>query len=507
MSRPACAPGGSRYIIAMTKFSIADLMARSGVKFGTSGARGLVSDLTDRIAYAYTAGFLNHLADSGQLGSAAGVVVGGDLRPSTERIMTAVACAVRARGLEVVHAGRVPSPAVLLHGIARKIPSVMVTGSHIPDDRNGIKFNTAVGEILKADEVGIRSQEVDLPDLFDEGGQLARGSNALPPVDPEAGRAYVKRWLSAFPRSLSGLRVGVYGHSAVGRELLVEILEGLGAEVVRLGWSERFVPVDTEAIRPEDIQLSAGWAREHHLDALVSTDGDSDRPLIADESGTFFRGDVACVLAARYLGATFVAAPVSCNSVLEKSGWFKARRTRIGSPFVIEAMLEAKARGEACVVGYEANGGFLHVSELAVPGGATLSPLPSRDPVVVQLGLLGEAKRRNVPLSRLAADLPARFTASDRIENFASELGQKLCSELALGGASAAEKAFPGLGRFKAKDELDGVRLTFENEEVVHVRPSGNAPELRCYVEASSIARSAELLRYAMTRLAEVSRV
>lgn len=490
----------------MSKFSIADLMARSGVKFGTSGARGLVSDLSDRIAYAYTAGFLGHLAHSGQLGSATSVVVAGDLRPSTGRILRAVARAVHARGLDVVHAGRVPSPALLLAGLARQVPSVMVTGSHIPDDRNGIKFNTATGEILKADEVGIRAEEVELPDVFDSAGQLHSDIDPLPAVDPEPARAYVRRWLQAFPHVLSGSRVGVYGHSAVGRELLVEILEGLGAEVLRLGWSERFIPVDTEAIRPEDVKLAAGWAREHRLDALVSTDGDSDRPLIADESGVFFRGDVACVLAARFLGASFVAAPVSCNSVLEKSGWFHSARTRIGSPFVIEAMLEAKQRGEARVVGYEANGGFLHVSELEVPGGRVLSPLPSRDPVVVQLALLCDAKRRGIALSELAAELPARFTASDRIEHFPSELGQKLCSELSQGGAAAAERAFPALGRFKQKNELDGLRISFENDEVVHVRPSGNAPELRCYVEASSLERSQELLRYAMTQLAELSR-
>ncbi|MFZ5890368.1 MAG: phosphomannomutase [Myxococcota bacterium] len=490
----------------MTKFSIADLMARSGVKFGTSGARGLVTDLSDRIAYAYTAGFLGHLARSGQLGNAKGVVVAGDLRPSTARIVAAAARAVRARGLEVINAGRIPSPALMLAGLARGVPSVMVTGSHIPDDRNGIKFNSARGEILKADEVGIRAEEVDLPEIFDEKGLLDPAASVLPPVDPEPARAYVQRWLSAFPRSLAGMRVGVYGHSAVGRELLVEVLEGLGAEVLRLGWSERFIPVDTEAIREEDVKLAHGWAREHQLDALVSTDGDSDRPLIADESGTFFRGDVACVLAARFLGASFVAAPVSCNSVLERSGLFKSVRTRIGSPFVIEAMLAAQAQGEPRVVGYEANGGFLHVSSLDVPGGGQLSPLPTRDPLVVQLSLLCDAQQRKVPLSALARDLPARFTASDRIENFASELGQKLVANLTQGGAHAAEKAFPALGRFKEKNELDGLRMTFENDEVVHVRPSGNAPELRCYVEAASVERSVELLRYGMGRLSELSR-
>jgi phosphomannomutase len=490
----------------MAKISIAGLMARSGVKFGTSGARGLVSDLSDRIAYAYTAGFLGHLAHSGQLGGATSVVIAGDLRPSTGRILRAVGRAVNARGLEVIHAGRIPSPALLLAGLDRKVPSVMVTGSHIPDDRNGIKFNTAAGEISKVDEAGIRAEEVELPEIFDAEGQLHSAPDSLPPVAPEPARAYVHRWLQAFPRALSGSRIGVYGHSAVGRELLVEILEGLGAEVMRLGWSERFIPVDTEAIRPEDVELAAGWTKEHRLDALVSTDGDSDRPLIADETGVFFRGDVACVLAARFLGASFVAAPVSCNSVLEKSGWFRTARTRIGSPFVIEAMLAAKQSGEARVVGYEANGGFLHVSELEVPGGRALSPIPSRDPVVVALSLLCDAKRKNVALSKLAAELPPRFTGSDRIERLPSELGQKLCNELSQGGAAAAERAFPALGRFKEKNELDGVRITFENDEVLHVRPSGNAPELRCYVEAGSPARCEELLRYAMTELAQLAR-
>ncbi|MGC4086307.1 MAG: phosphomannomutase [Polyangiaceae bacterium] len=490
----------------MTRFNIADLMTSSGVKFGTSGARGLVSDLSDRVAYAYTSGFLQHLQQSGQLGGASSVLIGGDLRPSSERIMTAVARAVSDRGLTPAHAGRVPSPALLLLGLERAVPSIMVTGSHIPDDRNGIKFNSGKGEILKADELGIRSQIVDLPAVFDAQGQLDPARNRLAPAEPTAARAYVKRWLSAFPRALAGRRVGVYGHSAVGRELLVEVLEGLGAEVLRLGWSARFVPVDTEAIRPEDVQLAKDWSAQHSLDALVSTDGDSDRPLIADETGTFLRGDVACVLAARFLGATFAAAPVSCNSVLERSGWFRSARTRIGSPFVIEAMLSALANGEPRVVGYEANGGFLQASELQVPGGGTLSALPSRDPLVVQLALLCEAAQRGVALSTLSAELPARFTASDRIENFPSERGAALVSELSLGGAAAAERAFPELGAFESKNELDGLRIGFANQEVVHVRPSGNAPELRCYVEASSAARASELLSYAMIRLSELSR-
>ena len=133
--------------------SIADLMAQSGVAFGTSGARGLVSAMTDRVCFAYTAAFLQHLANVGQFPPGTAVAIAGDLRPSSPRIMAACAAAVRHMGGTVDDCGFVPSPAVAAYGFARGIPSLMVTGSHIPDDRNGIKFNRTDGEVLKPDEM------------------------------------------------------------------------------------------------------------------------------------------------------------------------------------------------------------------------------------------------------------------------------------------------------------------------------------------------------------------
>src|SRR5690606_40075184 len=72
----------------------------------------------------------------------------------------------------------------------------------------------------------------------------------------------------------------------VARDLIVRILTELGAETVPLGRSDVFVPVDTEALRPEDIELLSQWAKESRFDAIVSTDGDADRPLIADRKST-----------------------------------------------------------------------------------------------------------------------------------------------------------------------------------------------------------------------------
>ncbi len=464
---------------------ISDLMQTSGVKFGTSGARGLVTAMTDAVCYAYTAAFLQHLEQHQRSRPGMQVAIAGDLRPSTGRIQRAVAAAVADRGYEPVACGRIPSPAVALFGLRHRIPAIMVTGSHIPDDRNGIKFNAPEGEILKHDEASMRTQQVALPDRFDDHGMLHDGIDV--PVREDAARDYVRRYLDAFPRDLlAGKRLGLYAHSAVGRDLMQEIYEGLGAKVTRLRDSDVFIPVDTEAIRAEDVALASLWAREHGFDAIVSTDGDSDRPLIADERGQWMRGDVAGILCAKQLGADVVVTPVSCNSAVEACGAFgKVIRTRIGSPYVIEAMQQAMRDGAKCVVGYEANGGFLTASAASTPN-AVLAPLPTRDAVIVHLAILWASASTGSKLSELLAALPPRFTWSDRLQAFPTEVSQQYLEGFRRDGERAIEEAFRAFGPLSSVDWTDGMRMTFASGAVVHVRPSGNAPELRCYTEGAT---------------------
>lgn len=485
---------------------IDDLMTSSGVGFGTSGARGLVADMTDRVCYAYTLGFLQHMQQQEMLAAGGEVAIAGDLRPSTRRIMTACAQAVQDFGARAVNAGEIASPAVAAFGIGRGIPSLMVTGSHIPDDRNGIKYNRPAGEILKADEKAIRARSVTCPDgLFDAEGWFASPTGDwLPEVDPAAYRHYVRRYLDVFPAdALHGLYIGLYEHSTVARECAYEILSGLGARVEKLGFSKPFVPVDTEAIRPEDVRLARDWAAELGTDALVSADGDGDRPLIADERGNWLRGDVAGVLCARFLTAGVVVTPVSCNTAVERSGWFRqVRRTKIGSPFVIEEMQRALAAGAKRVVGYEANGGFLIADDLELDG-ETLAALPTRDALILHIAILLMAKRKGVPLSQLLADFPQRFTASDRLEKFPTKVSKARIAALYSGDPEADRQAIETIfgahfGKVADLDATDGLRISFESGEIVHLRPSGNAPEFRCYNEAESEARALEMNRICM---------
>jgi len=482
------------------KVSISQLMDESGVAFGTSGARGLVSAMTDRVCAAYTLAFLGHLKTQGSLAQGTPVALAGDLRPSTPRILQAVAAGVRAAGHPVEFLGLIPSPAAALYGLENGYPAVMVTGSHIPADRNGLKFTTDRGEITKSDEAGMRAQVVELPDLKPYLEGKARTA-VLGEVNPRAIQRYLARYVDAFPAGcLTGTTLAVYGHSAVGRDLLVELYERLGAQVLRLGFSAEFVPVDTEAIRPEDLKLALGWAREYRFDAIVSTDGDSDRPLVFDETGTFVRGDLAGILTARYLRAEGVAAPVSCNGALELCQRFKAvRRTKIGSPFVIAGMEALGDEGIARVVGYEANGGFLQQSPLEVPGGASLMPLPTRDAVIVHLCLLLDARARGISLSTLVGTLPRRFTASARDTSFQTADSKALLERLTNLPPPGLGMLFD-LGPVVSVSDLDGLRMTFESGEVLHLRPSGNAPELRCYAEADDDGRANELVVHGLAR-------
>jgi phosphomannomutase len=477
------------------------LMQECGVAFGTSGARGLVTAMTDRVCYGYTAGFLAHVAEQGEFAPGGEVALAGDLRPSTPRILAACARAVRDMGGVPLFCGYVPTPALALFAFARGIPSLMVTGSHIPADRNGIKFYRNAGEVLKEDEAGMSRQVIDLDGgRFDAAGMLVE-PETLPPVT-EVEAAYVQRYRDHFGAgALTGKRIGVYQHSAVGRDVLARILTELGAEILLLGRSEVFVPVDTEAIRPEDVVLARDWAAEHTLDAIVSTDGDSDRPLIADEAGKWLRGDVLGILCADAVGATSVVTPVSSNSAVEASGRFaRVLRTRIGSPYVISAMLAEQAAGSACVVGYEANGGFLLGSAIAGKTGTTVA-LPTRDAVLPMLAVLAA----DAPsVSAQLAGLPQRFTYSDRVTPFPPEASASLFGSLTDGDeATRIARQTTLFGSFAgdctAIDLTDGVRARFAGGGVIHVRGSGNAPELRCYTEAASEAEAVAINAQAVT--------
>lgn len=445
-------------------------------KFGTSGLRGLVTELTPELVGTHVAAFLRACP----VGT--GLFVGRDLRPSSPDIAAMVAQAAQAAGVQVTDCGAVPTPALALAAMQAGASAVMITGSHIPADRNGLKFYTPEGEITKAHEAAI------LAAVNTEDNPV---SGPTPVQNTTAGAAYVARYVTAFgARALRGLRIGVYSHSAVGRDLLLELIQALGGTVHELGRSPTFIPVDTEAVDPAIRQQLRGWAQDYGLDAIISTDGDGDRPLLTDETGQVIVGDVLGQITGATMGAEVAVTPVSSNTGAE-AVFYRVIRTRIGSPYVIAGMEQADGR----VVGYEANGGFLLGFEAH-----GLPPLMTRDAVLPFLAPLMGAQAAG-GLAALVAQQPARFTAADRLQEVPTKTSQALVARLDTD--AGARDAF--LARLDencvAVDRTDGLRMTLNDGRIVHLRPSGNAPELRLYIEADSAEAAEQTLVHGMNAL------
>lgn len=126
------------------------------LKFGASGLRGPVSHLIDDICQRYMTAFLRHMATVYALQPGPVLVPGNDLRASrSPQIVRAVIQAALAAGYCVEMRGALPTPALALVALTEHACAVMVAGSHIPEDRNGLKFYRHDGEIDKADEAGI----------------------------------------------------------------------------------------------------------------------------------------------------------------------------------------------------------------------------------------------------------------------------------------------------------------------------------------------------------------
>lgn len=462
-----------------------------GIRFGTSGARGLVEDFSEAACALLTDAFVTVMR---QTRSFERIAIGMDLRPSSPNIACACQRAAESLNIQVEHHGVIPTPALALYSIDAGIPAIMITGSHIPFDRNGIKFYRPEGEITKADEQAI----TDRLSLLSSSEKTLSSFNSLAvadraPFNTSAATRYIQRYTSLSSEApLRGWRIGVYQHSAAGRDINNSIFESLGATVISLGRSDEFVPIDTEAVSQHDQEKAASWVREYALDALFTTDGDGDRPLLADETGLWWRGDVLGLICARELGIDALAVPVSTNSAIEKSQSFEEIvRTRIGSPYVLSEIVNL-TRFYRRVAGFEANGGFILGTE-ALLNQHVFYPLPTRDAVLPAITAMLAAADNHVPLSRLRLSLPHRFTASDRLQQFPTHTSEQLIAEWSRHPAESLRLL--GINHnVVAVDRTDGLRMTLDNEDVVHLRPSGNAPELRCYAESCSEEKAQALV-------------
>jgi phosphomannomutase len=265
------------------------------------------------------------------------------------------------------------------------------------------------------------------------------------------------------------------------------------------------------------------------VDALVSTDGDSDRPLVlgvdpATGQARFFGGDLVGMVTAEYLAADAAVVPISCNDAIDRGELrgILEPKTRIGSPYVIAGMVAAIAQGKRAVCGWEANGGFLTGTPITRQG-RTLTALPTRDAMLPIIAVLAQSRACGQSLVEVFAHLPRRFSKAALLKDFPRALSHAMLAHFTPAEWAGPEWVFGARasgqnpvehhaiatrleGFFSEKDGfgpiikinyVDGVRIYFDNGDVAHIRPSGNADELRIYAVSDTQQRADQMVTLA----------
>lgn len=478
------------------------------LNFGTSGVRGLVTEFTDEQVFLLVSAFLKY---SDTLTKTKKVAIGMDLRESSPKLLKAAQQAIADMSKTILDCGAIPTPGLAYFAQENQALSVMITGSHIPADRNGIKFYLETGETLKHDDQAIFNLYLKLKDdgykkeLFDNNGNLRtfKDINVKDSIG-DCSTLFIKRYLDFFKSvNLKKQKVIFYEHSSVARDIIPQILENLGAHVIRKGRSSTFVPVDTEAV--ESLAHFQQWIKEHSADALVSTDGDGDRPLIVDNLGRIIQGDKIGFITSKYLSVEGIALPISCNSGISEISEFKeVQFTKIGSPYVVAALDELHKK-HAKTAGFEANGGYILKSDIN-KNSRTLKSLPTRDSILPIVAVLVSASAENITTSDLTERLPKKYTSSVLVKNCPVEMSAKILDKV----KNSTQEIFLQISQKNAKvsevNNLDGIRILSDLGEIIHFRPSGNAPEFRCYTEAATQERAEELASKAKEFITEITK-
>ena len=322
-------------------------MAAARKLFGTDGVRGVANLEPMTAETAVRLGrVLAHLCRRNSPGRQR-IVTGRDTRWSGDMLEAALAAGICSAGLDAALAGILPTPAMafLTHDTGAGAGAV-ISASHNPFQDNGIKFFAASGFKLP-DEV-----EEEIERLV-----FSTTAAAVPPTGGDIGRVSAveaaptryKEFLktcSPGQHSLAGLKIVLdCAHGAayrVGPELLCE----LGADVVVIGASPDGTNINSGcgAVHPAGLQQAV---RAEGAQLGIALDGDADRALFVDETGTVVDGDevLAMVAAAMLMRgtlkhATVVATTMSnigLDTALRERG-ARLLRVQVGDRYVVEEM-------------------------------------------------------------------------------------------------------------------------------------------------------------------------
>jgi phosphomannomutase len=403
------------------------------------------------------------------------IVIGRDARISGEIVSNLVSSTLRSLGIDVIDLGLSTTPTVEIAVPAEGAGAgIIITASHNPKQWNALKFVNFNGEFIS------HQDGQDVLALID--------ANAVEyaPVEKLGSYTYIDDYIDrhielilALPLvkvdivKAKGYKVVIDPVNSTGALALPPLLEKLGCEVVILNGEPNGIFAHNPEPLPQNLTELSSAVLSNGAHLGISVDPDVDRLALVCEDGEMFGEEYTLVAVADYVlqhkkGATVsnLSSTSALKIVTEKAGC-EYHPSAVGEVNVVQKMKEVMA-----VIGGEGNGGIiypdLHFGRDALVGVAL---------ILSQLAEFGK------PLSFMKSRYPSYHIAKNKIE---------LTPDIDL------DMLFAQLNKKYASQELntiDGLKITLEGGDWIHLRRSNTEPIVRIYTESTSPVIAQNLAR------------
>ena len=419
----------------------------------------LGEELNDDIAYRIGRAYAQHI-------KAKRVVVGGDVRPTSESLKQALANGLMDGGADVVDIGMVGTEEIYFAAFHLDVDGgIEVTASHNPMDYNGMKL-VARGAVPISGDTGLKAIQ-ELAEANDyvpatPRGNLTRSSILNPFVDHLL--TYIE------PSILKPLKLVVNAGNGAAGHVVDEIERRFQALNIPITFIKVHHQPDgtfpngiPNPLLPENRAATSDAVREHGADMGIAWDGDFDRCFLFDERGEFIEGYyivglLAAAFLAKHPGEKIIHDPrLTWNTieVVERAGGLPIQ-SKTGHAFIKERM-----RAENAIYGGEMSAHHYFRNFAYCDSGMI--------PWLLVAELMSRSGNR---LSEMVGERIAAYPCSGEINYRVHDVKQTIEQIL-----QAYLPAHPSV------DRTDGVSVEFDDWRF-NLRGSNTEPVLRLNVEA-----------------------
>lgn len=421
--------------------------------FGTSGIRGLVKDeVTAELALKIGKSLAYYLGNAGT------VVLGYDTRTTNKMLDQAICAGLLEGGVDVIKIGMVPTP--LVGYATEKLNAdagIMLTASHNPSPYNGIKIWNPNGMAYTS------KQEEAIEEIYNNSSYISVDWDNIGRLkyNDEIKSEYIEDLVNSV-NIKPGLKVVIDCASGAGCEISPLVFRKAGCKVTTLNSQpDGFFPGRNPEPNAANLQDLMKTVVATNSDLGIAHDGDADRMITIDEKGNISPFDSLLALMAKEFGGTVVTtvdAGICMDEAMEEVGG-KVLRTPVGDVNVAEVMIDEQA-----TFGGEPSGTWLHPDFCMCPDGI-LSGLR-----------IAELVSNKGKLSELLKDIPTYPNIREKI-TCSKEQKAAVMEDV----KNSINEVFDDI---KEINTVDGVRVTFDDNSWVLIRPSGTEDYIRITLES-----------------------